>query len=202
LGGILGDFGDKPMTYKGHNIRVSHKGYYVFTGGPNHLKFLHRVIWEEHYSPIPEGYDIHHKDEDKLNNDLDNLKCMIHGNHTKLHQIGKLVSGETRKKMSAVKKGVYIGEKNHRYGKSPSIETRKKISEAQSGEKHHMYNKKHSAETKRKMSEAHLGEANPMYGKPGTMLGKKLSEETKRKISESQKLRLKRLKAVVRGERG
>src|ERR1700721_3279697 len=38
-------------------------------------RLLHRVIWTEHNGPIPEEHDIHHKDEDWRNSDIDNLEC-------------------------------------------------------------------------------------------------------------------------------
>ena len=47
--------------------------------------FLHRVIWEAHNGPIPEGYDIHHIDRDKANNNIDNLKMLPHNEHARIH---------------------------------------------------------------------------------------------------------------------
>ena len=32
-------------------------------------KRMHRYVWEFYNGPIPKGYDIHHKDEDKANNE-------------------------------------------------------------------------------------------------------------------------------------
>lgn len=48
-------------------------------------KLLHRIIWETQNGPIPEGFHIHHKDEDKLNNHIDNLECLSHSDHLRLH---------------------------------------------------------------------------------------------------------------------
>lgn len=45
----------------------------------------HRKIWEEHNGPIPKGYVIHHIDEDKLNNNIDNLAIMSRSEHAKHH---------------------------------------------------------------------------------------------------------------------
>lgn len=42
---------------------------------------LHRAIWEHHYGPIPDYHDIHHKDENPLNNDISNLECVDRGKH-------------------------------------------------------------------------------------------------------------------------
>ena len=45
----------------------------------------HVVVWEAANGPVPEGYVIHHKDENKLNNELDNLEAMTHQAHSALH---------------------------------------------------------------------------------------------------------------------
>lgn len=48
-------------------------------------KRLHRLIWEKFNGPIPKGHHIHHKDRNKLNNSIDNLECMSHADHLRLH---------------------------------------------------------------------------------------------------------------------
>lgn len=37
---------------------------------------LHRVVWEDHFGSIPEGYHIHHKDANRRNNHIENLQCL------------------------------------------------------------------------------------------------------------------------------
>lgn len=46
---------------------------------------LHREIWKATYGDIPDGYDIHHKDENPLNNSIDNLECLSKSEHAELH---------------------------------------------------------------------------------------------------------------------
>jgi len=46
---------------------------------------LHRIMWEYYFGPIPEGYHIHHKDEDRSNNCLSNLECLSPGSHKGVH---------------------------------------------------------------------------------------------------------------------
>lgn len=60
-------------------------GYYQISSGNNQGKLLHRLIYEEHYGPIPNGFCIHHLDHDKNNNAADNLILMSKSNHHKLH---------------------------------------------------------------------------------------------------------------------
>lgn len=45
----------------------------------------HRYLWEKANGPVPEGYEIHHIDENKLNNDLSNLCCMLKHDHQVMH---------------------------------------------------------------------------------------------------------------------
>jgi hypothetical protein len=48
---------------------------------------------------------VHHIDGDKFNNDLSNLQLMTREEHSRLHQIGKEVSIETKNKLSEIQKG-------------------------------------------------------------------------------------------------
>lgn len=67
----------------GIKFSISKRGYYVATNG---RLFLHRHIWQKQNGPIPKGYDIHHIDKNPLNNSLDNLVLLSHGDHRSLHQ--------------------------------------------------------------------------------------------------------------------
>ena len=67
---------DKTIFVEGKERKIYiHTGYERF-----HLNrkgiFLHRYIWEEAYGKIPDGHDIHHKDENKLNNYYKNLEWL------------------------------------------------------------------------------------------------------------------------------
>lgn len=103
------------------------------------------------------------------------LIFMTCSDHLKLHNKGKTVSEELKRKNSEAHKG-----KRH------SEETRKKMSKSQKG-------KKLSEETKRKLSETHKGKKLPSLTDEAkrkiseARKGKQLSEETKRKISAARK---------------
>jgi len=84
----------------------------------------------------------------------------------KNHNFGKIVSKETRKKMSVANKD-YIFTEEHR----------KNLSESMIGEKNHNFGKPRTEETKRKLREVNLG--------------KKLTEETKKKMSVARRKYLK-----------
>ena len=57
-----------------------HTGYYKHSN-----VFMHRYVWEYYNGKIPEGYEIHHKDLNRNNNNIDNLECISVSNHRKLH---------------------------------------------------------------------------------------------------------------------
>ena len=100
----------------------------------------------------------------------------------------KIVSDESKQKMSEAKKGKYCGENSPLYGKHLTEEQKRKLSEVMKGkycgEKHPMWGRHLTEEQKRKISEAKKGENNPLYGKHR-------DDETKDKI------RLRHNKAVV-----
>jgi hypothetical protein len=82
------------VTYKGIRFRrypdakdSSSRNY--FTPGIqdrlNGVKRLHQEIWEDHHGPIPQGYHVHHKDGNPLNNDIENLECQPYVEHLGNH---------------------------------------------------------------------------------------------------------------------
>lgn len=46
---------------------------------------LHREVWKHHNGAIPKGYHVHHKDEDRSNNSIDNLVLMKGHDHLSEH---------------------------------------------------------------------------------------------------------------------
>ena len=96
--------------------------------------------------------------------------------HIRLHQVGKHLSTETRKKLSEANNGKPSCMK----GKHLSEEHKLKLSEAKKGENNYWFGKHHSAETRKKMSEANKGENHPMFGKYH-------SAEARKKMSEAHK---------------
>lgn len=45
----------------------------------------HRYVYAKAFGSIPPGYHVHHKDEDKSNNELDNLELLLAGEHIAYH---------------------------------------------------------------------------------------------------------------------
>ena len=155
-----------------------------------HSKRVNRLVMET-YDPIdnPHLYEAHHENEVKTDNRLENLKWELKPDHIREHHKGKVLSEETKRKISEAKKSKGLSEEHKRKlleanrGKVVSEETRRKIGEHHKG-------KVLSDETRRKISEAKKGvrrsdETRRKIGEGNK--GKVISEETRRKISESMK---------------
>lgn len=79
---------DKMIKTKFGNGRKRNDGYIQITTKPYAGKLLHRLVWEEHYGPIPEGYVVHHIDKDKSNCAIENLVLLSKNEHHSLHHWG------------------------------------------------------------------------------------------------------------------
>ena len=72
-----------------------HNGYYMVTSVKegNRGKYLHRLIYEDKYGGIPEGYQIYHIDGDKLNNNIANLAINHKScNNTGVYRVSRVKS--------------------------------------------------------------------------------------------------------------
>ncbi|MDY6895294.1 MAG: HNH endonuclease [Thermotogota bacterium] len=74
----------------------------------HHIKIsiLQWLAWK---GIIPKRYVIHHKDENKLNDHIDNLDCLLKSEHSKFHNTGK--------KNPMYGTHYFSGEKNPMYGR-------------------------------------------------------------------------------------
>lgn len=75
--------------FNGRKCTLRPSGYYSSTCKKRSL--MHRDVWEYFNWPIPEGFDVHHKDEDKTNNILENLECLPKSEHTRLYSKGRIL---------------------------------------------------------------------------------------------------------------
>lgn len=60
-------------------------------------KRLHVYVWEYYNGEIPKGYEVHHKDMDKNNNEIENLQLLSKSEHTKFH--GNMLDENRRKQL-------------------------------------------------------------------------------------------------------
>lgn len=95
--------------YDGFTINFSSSNGYptIFVNGKNVL--LHRYIWEKERGKIPDGYEIHHKDKNRLNYSIDNLELINIEDHHRKHAIenglGKFNKGKLKRHDSGFCKG-------------------------------------------------------------------------------------------------
>ena len=173
------------------------------------IKFLEKYCKDykniENYEAAlksPLKYDLHHRREIFESKSIKDLKeenlyyyrppeelvFLEHRDHVSLHNKGKFVSTDTRKKISAARKG----KPSPWLGKHPSEDTRKKMSEANRGEKNPMFGRHwhQSEETRKKLSEAKKGKPKSVETRKKLSeanRGKPKSVETRKKISEARK---------------
>lgn len=90
----------KNAIYDGYKFRKDPKtGYFLSSKKTDAGKRerLHNYVWRKEKGSIPEGYHIHHIDQNKNNNDISNLQALSSHEHEVLH--GELKTPEERKKL-------------------------------------------------------------------------------------------------------
>ena len=65
-----------------HFTRDDKTGYYL---NSTIRERMHRYVWEFYNGKIPTGFEVHHKDHNPANNDIDNLELMMAQNHRRYH---------------------------------------------------------------------------------------------------------------------
>jgi HNH endonuclease/NUMOD3 motif len=114
-----------------------------------------RRVWKQANGPIPKDelgrtYQIHHKDQNKRNNSLDNLQCVSRHEHDAIHLADRIRAGRTFSTGRGLSKDTRakIGDANR--GKVRSAEARAKIAAWRRG-------KPMNQETKQKIALCNIG---------------------------------------------
>lgn len=90
------------IVYDELKYTINKDGYYECTTVDRLM--LHNVVWEKQNGKKPKGYEIHHIDKNKVNNDISNLQLVTPKEHTKLH--AKLIQGSgMNKKVQCLETG-------------------------------------------------------------------------------------------------
>ncbi len=90
------------IIYDNIKFTVSKNSYYRSTTRTRHIS-LHRYKYEKEVGKIPSGFDIHHIDGNKTNNNIDNLECLSKSDHTRLYS----PSHNQYKNYKTIKEGKY-----------------------------------------------------------------------------------------------
>jgi len=100
--------GQPPMNLKpvGHERICSKDGIILikvdeenpYTKARGYYRAKHKVVWEQHYGAIPEGYVVRFKDDNKLNCAIENLICVskavnLRMNKNKVNNLPKELRG-------------------------------------------------------------------------------------------------------------
>lgn len=77
------------IVFRGEKYELSEPGPYYrrYQFGKSGPSSLHRAKWEHYRGPIPEGFDIHHRDGDGTNNRLSNLEMVDRREHQREHSL-------------------------------------------------------------------------------------------------------------------
>lgn len=67
--------------YDGKKFTLRNNGYYSLTTDERTL--MHRYVWQKEIGEIPNNYDIHHLNENKSDNRIENLECLPKSEHTR-----------------------------------------------------------------------------------------------------------------------
>jgi len=85
---LLYFMGKQFIVYDGIKFWKASNYYYqdIRNNGNRTKKALHHYVWEQfNKQSVPEGYVIHHKDGNKLNNNINNLQLINDSTHRTLH---------------------------------------------------------------------------------------------------------------------
>ena len=106
----------KTAEYNGYKFtRDNATGYYL-SAKPidGKRRRLHVYVYEtETGEKVPDGYQIHHKDEDKRNNEISNLVCMTEHDHLSYHSKKNLAENAEHKE-KFIERGIEAAKEWHK----------------------------------------------------------------------------------------
>jgi hypothetical protein len=105
MGSMSTPKGTRPWNYGTSKGWIDKRGYrwiYVTEGGKRRARREHRAVMEAHLGRKLEPWElVHHRDENKLNNDLSNLEIREFGEHTIEHHAGSRRDEDARRSIEA-----------------------------------------------------------------------------------------------------
>lgn len=87
------------VDYRGERFYLQSTGRYYQSGRKDvRERLLHSRVWSDENGPIPDGCEIHHKDENWRNNELQNLELVNGVDHQREHMLKKMQDPEFRER--------------------------------------------------------------------------------------------------------
>lgn len=68
----------------------------ISVSGVKRWRLVHRIVWETHRGPIPEGMEIDHINGDKADNRISNLRVVTHGDNLRYAAVAGKCGRPTR----------------------------------------------------------------------------------------------------------
>ena len=95
---------------------VNQNGYITMLIGNHKYVPLHRLIMEWYLERRLDSFEIvHHCNEDRLDNRLQNLELTCLRDHSRLHNVGRKATPETKQKLREIKKGTSQKEEHSQW---------------------------------------------------------------------------------------
>lgn len=124
--------GEKHHSWKGGEI--IHEGR-VMVRVDDGYEYRARVVMEKYLGrKLERGELVHHKNENTLDDAIENLEVKNISEHVTHHKTGFVHSEESKRRMSENRKGLTAGKNNPMYGKRHTEETVRKISAVRSAQ--------------------------------------------------------------------
>ena len=120
---------DRPRRAENKIKNPLMRNYYqiqTWENGERIVCMAHRLVWYYFNGEIPNKYLIHHINNDALDNSPDNLKCITHSEHSKIHPKKTWNKGISdvlwhrkttdAKKRNYIKRTIYTHQLRYKYG--------------------------------------------------------------------------------------
>lgn len=106
---------ETPKTIWFNGLRFTYNKRTEYYHNAKTGKLLHREVFERHNGRIPDGYVVHHKDHNKLNNNIENLELVEKSTHLKNHN--KVIPPKQLEEMRRKSAEWHASEEGHKWHK-------------------------------------------------------------------------------------